>query len=111
MAACSVLGLVIALGYYLWRGDGIAFTPGALLVVVSTALLLLASLLLATRVLTHGFAIAFFVLASCLDILGTALAAWLLEANWLLAVTVIAAIGWIVHIAFDAPARLQEHTL
>lgn len=117
MAASSAIGLLASLIYYFWRGDGIAHTPGALLVVISTGLLLAASLAMATAVVRHWLLSEFLTVATCLDILGTACAAWLLEAHWILALMVLAAVGWIIHIAFDAPprsdarkhpARLQE---
>ena len=85
IAASSAAGLLASLIYYFWRGDGIAYTPGALLVIISTGLLLAASLVMATRVFRHWLLSEFFTVATCLDILGTAFAAWLLEAHWLLA--------------------------
>lgn len=105
MVVGSAAGLITSLIYYFWRGDGIAYTPGTLLVIVSTALLLVASLIMATGLFRHWLLSGFLAVATCLDILGTAFAAWLLEAHWLLALIVLAAIGWIVRIAFDAPAE------
>ena len=112
MAASSAAGFLASLIYYFWRGDGIAYTPGALLVIISTGLLLAASLVMATGVFRHWLLSEFFTVATCLDILGTAFAAWLLEANWLLAAMALSAVGWIVHIAFDAPAQpeAREHS-
>ena len=104
VAASAAGGLVAALIDYFWRGDGIAYTPGVLLVIASSVLLLAASLLLATRVLRSEFAVAFVVLAG-LDILGTGFAAWMLEANWLLGMMTLAAVGWIINVFFDAPAK------
>ncbi len=119
MAVSSIIGFLASLIYYFWRGDGIAYTPGTLLVIISTALLLAASLVMATGIWRHWLLSEFFLVATCLDILGTAFAAWLLEAHWLLALMALAAIGWIAHVAFDGrmgPAapelkrRLQEST-
>ena len=109
IAASSAAGLLASLIYYFWRGDGIAYTPGALLVIISTGLLLAASLVMATRVFPHWLLSEFLTVATCLDILGTAFAAWLLEAHWLLAMMALSAVGWIIHIAFDAPAQLDAH--
>jgi quinoprotein glucose dehydrogenase len=109
MAASSAAGLLASLIDYFWRGDGIAYTPGALLVIISTGLLLAASLVMATNVVRHWLLSEFFTVATCLDILGTVFAAWLLEAHWLLALMVLSAVGWIIHIAFDAPAQPDKH--
>lgn len=101
MVAGSGGGLLAALLDYVWRGDGIAFEAGTLLVVVSSALLLAAALLLASRAVRRGLAVAFVILAG-LDILGTGFAAWMLEANWLLSLTAVAAVGWMINVFFDA---------
>ena len=105
MTASSLAGLIAALIYYFRSGDGIAYTPGALLVVISTALLLAASLVLATGVIRHWLLNEFLMVSTALDILGTGFAAWLLEAHWLLAFTIVAAIGWITRLLFDAPLQ------
>jgi hypothetical protein len=116
MTVGSTFGLFAALIDYFWRGDGIAYTSGVLLVIVSSALLLGASLSLAIRALGGALTVAFVVLAG-LDILATGFAAWMLEANWLLGLMTVAAAGWIINVFFDAPAestvrayspRLQE---
>ncbi len=102
MAASAVGGLIASLIYYFWRGDGIAYTPGTLLVIVSTALLLASSLVMAMGVWRHRATTEFLAVATCLDVLGTAFAAWLLEAHWLLGLMVLAAAGWIINVFFDA---------
>ncbi len=40
MAVSSAIDLLASLIYYFWRGDGIAYTPGALLVIIATGLFL-----------------------------------------------------------------------
>ncbi len=105
MAAASAIGLLTALVDYFSRGNGIAYTPGVLLVVVASALLLAASLLLAADALRVGLTITFVTLAA-LDILGAGFAAWLLEANWILGLMIVAGVGWIVNVFVDAPAEL-----
>ena len=103
IAAASALALLTALIDYFSRGDGIAYTPGALLVVVASSLLLAASILLAADALRAWLAITFVVLA-CLDILATGFAAWLLEAHWIVGMMIVAAVGWVVNVFVDAPA-------
>ncbi len=101
MVAGSAGGLTAALIDYVWRGDGIAFEAGTLLVIISSALLLAAVLPLALRVVRGGLAVTLVTLAG-LDMLGTGFAAWMLEANWLLSLTTVAAVGWIINVFFDA---------
>ncbi len=72
--------------------------------ILSSALLLAAALMLATRVLRGGLAITFVILAG-LDILGTGFAAWMLEANWLLGLMGVAAVGWFTNVFFDAQTK------
>ncbi len=103
MTASATTAFLAALIYYLWRGDGIAGTPGALLVLGSTALLALASAAMATALDRHWAVKEFLMVATFLDVVGTLFAAWLLEAHWIVGLMILAAIGWIVHIIFDAP--------
>ncbi len=103
MTAGSALGLLVALIDYFWRGD-ISHTRGVLLVIVSSALLLGAALLLAIRA-PHGGLGATLVALAGLDILATGFAAWMLEADWLLGLMIVAAVGWIINVFFDAQTK------
>ena len=97
VAVASLLGLLLALYGYLTPHDGISFTPGALLVVVSTALILAASVLLGFRGLPRWVIVVLDVLL-LLGLLGTALAAWFLQTYILVALMFVGVIGWIVHL-------------
>lgn len=96
------LGLLAAIAGYLRRESGVDHSAGALLVVGSTALLLMAAL--ALRLAPRAWAPlrwGLWLLAGA-DVLGTALAAWLLHAWALLALMIFAlaaGIAW----AFPAP--------
>lgn len=80
-----------------------AGTPGALLVVGSTALLLVAGLVLLGR--PHArFVIVFFMVGVLLDVSGTGFAAILLESPPLLAAMALAGIGWIAWIFARTPS-------
>ena len=92
----SVLALLAALFNYFWTGNGIHGTGGALLTVVSTLLLTLA-----TGVVLNGWGsgwlrVVLEVLIG-LDFLGTAAAAYLLQAWILLALVLLAALAWFAH--------------
>ena len=92
------IGLVLSLIAYLTPHGAVAHSWGAVLVVVATALLLVASLLLALAEMSHWFVVLLEVLI-ILDIVGTGGAAYFLETYILLAFMVIALIGWIFHLA------------
>ncbi len=105
MVAGSAAGLVASIVYYFWRGNGIAHTDGVLVVIGSTAILLLAALVVVFDTRRHWFTSAFLNVGTCIDILGSGFAAWMLEANWLLGLMCLTALGWLVHVAFDSGAR------
>lgn len=80
-----------------------AGTPGALLVIGSTALMLVAGLVLLGR--AHArFVILFFVVGVLLDVFGTGFAAMLLESPPLLAAMAVAGIGWLAWIVGRRPS-------
>ena len=98
MAACSAAGLAISIFDYL-QPDGIGGSAGALLVIVSSALILAASAvrgLLAARWLQITIRILLL-----LGVLGTGFAAYMLEAWLLLALMALAMIGWLVSVFAD----------
>lgn len=105
LTVSAFAGLIASLVYYFWRGDGIAYTDGALVVIGSTAILLIAGLVLIFDTRRHWFTSAFFNVGACIDILGTGFAAWMLDAYWLLGLMCLAGMGWLVHVAFDAGAQ------
>ena len=98
LLVAAVAGLVVALFNEVWTGNGIHGTAGAALVVISAALMVAAAgvLLFAGRI-GPGLRATLIVLIA-LDILGTGLAAYLLEANWLIAAMAVALVGWIVEL-------------
>lgn len=105
MAAVAVLGALAfldSLFNYFSPGNGIHGTEGALLVMVSTLLLTIAALLIASRRI-GGWVRGLFEVLIALDLLGTALAAYLLEAWILLALVILAAIAWLLHIFRPTP--------
>jgi hypothetical protein len=77
------------------------------LVVISSALMVAAAaLILAARMSRPQRGL--LVVLVALDIVGTAFAAYLLEADLLLAAMAAAAVGWIVHLASDRLRRLAS---
>lgn len=107
LGIATALGLIDAIFNYFWTGNGIHGQPGALLVVVSTALQLIATLLIYFGVLRGRWRTLFEVLI-CLDLIGTAIAAIFLEAWILLVLTIIAAIGWLIHVIRRPASNTSE---
>jgi hypothetical protein len=104
LLVAAVGGLAIAIFNYVWHDNGIHGTPGALLVVISLALMVAASCALLFAEMGRGLRATLIVLIA-LDIIGTGLASYMLEADWLLAAMAVALIGWILHLVFDRAPR------
>ena len=90
----AVLAFLDSLFNYFWPGNGIHGSEGALLVVVSTLLMAIAAALIAYQRI-HGPVRGLFQVLLVLDFLGTALAAYFLEAWILLALVALAALAWL----------------
>ena len=97
LTAASLIALIDTLFNYFDGSNGIHGTEGALLVVVSTALQLVAALLILFNVVRGGWKVLFEVLIF-LDLVGTVAAAYFLEAPILITLTVIAFIGWVMQL-------------
>jgi hypothetical protein len=93
------VALAIAIFDFFWPGNGIHGTAGAGLVVISSALLVAAATVLVFVARLGGGLRGTLLVLIALDIIGTGFAAYLLEADWLLAAMAVALIGWIVHLA------------
>ena len=102
----SLLALLDSLFNYFWTGNGIHGSEGALLVVVSTLLLVLAVGVVLNR-WGPGWLRLILEILTVLDFLGTGLAAYFLEAWILLALVVLAAIAWLIHVLRPAPRPLS----
>jgi quinoprotein glucose dehydrogenase len=101
----ALIGLVIAVFDYFWTGNGIHGTGGVLLVIVSTAaMLVLSTVLVYSSGMPRGVrgVLLFLIIVA---IAGTAFAAYLLLAWWLLAAMVLALIGWLIDLP---PGRMTR---
>lgn len=111
LAIASLLGLVDAIFNYFWTGDGIHGTAGAALVIVSSALLTIASGLIAVGLVPWRWVVVLIDVLLFLGILGTGFAAYMLDAWVLVGLMVAALIGWFVNIfppAGNAHARVAR---
>ena len=93
----ALLAFFDALFEYFNPGNGIHGSEGALLVVISTVLMVAAAALILFSVVGGELRTIFEILL-VLDMVGTALAAYFLEAWILLALVVLAAVAWLVHV-------------
>ena len=97
------LGLLVAIWNYfaptalLAPTTDVSRTRGALLAIAATGILLLAGLVLGGSARNRGL-VTFLVLGSLVGIIGTALTAWLLESRLLLALMLVAAVGWLLRV-------------
>ena len=107
LAALSLLALLDSVFNYFSRGNGISGTEGALLVVVSTLLMLIAAILLA-RDMVRGWVRVTFEILIVLDFIGTTAAAHFLNAWLLVAVVAVAAIAWLAHVFAAAPRSSHQ---
>lgn len=109
IALGAAVGLVVSIYNYfspvgfLSAYSNTAGTAGVLLVIGSTAIMLVAGLILAT--LPRSRSLVVFALAGCLvDILGTGFAALLLDSLPLLVAMAIAAVGWLMWVFGRRPS-------
>ena len=112
VALAAAVGFVTALVDYFTPGSGIDGSGGAMLVAVSTALIFVAAVLIVMHILdrAHWLFVTFQVLL-LLGILGTGLAAYLLESALLLSAMVVALIGWVASLASPGPVSASEPLL
>lgn len=96
MPAAALAGTLVSVVNYFMPDNGIAGTPGALLVVASTALLVVVGFVLRRASPRAGGLSRMLRVIAMVLIAGTAWAAWLLEAPTLVAIMGVAALGWVV---------------
>jgi hypothetical protein len=101
VAIAAAAGFVVSLIAYVTPHGPIAHSWGALLVLVSTGLIIAALLLIARTAPARWFHTVLEVLI-VLDILGTGVCAYFLEAHLLLFLMAVALIGCILHVWRDA---------
>jgi hypothetical protein len=106
LLAASALCLLVALIEYFMPENGVDGTLGALIVVGSTALMLVAA-----AAVWLGYARKTLMVLILLDILGTGFAAYMLEANVLVGFIALASIAWLIGVFAGgrprAPASAQ----
>jgi hypothetical protein len=103
----AVVAFLDSVFEYFWPANGIHGTEGAVLVVISTLLMAIASALIAARAAKGWFYILLEILVF-LDLWGTGVAAYFLE-NWILLVLdFLALIVFVIHVAMPRRAVVAE---
>ena len=104
LTAASLLGLALAVFQYVDTGNGIAYSPGALLVAVAAALILAASVVvLFGQGLPAWFGGLLYALI-IIGLIGAALAAYFLDSYWLMALMIIGLLGSLAQL-IPSPGR------
>lgn len=104
LAAAMAAGLCVAAFNYLSTGNGIDHTAGALLVIVSSVLLLGASLLFGLRWVGARWLAVILDILILLGLIGTAAAAYFLEADLLLVLMILGLCAWLVAVLASTPS-------
>ena len=99
----AFIGAAVSLANYLSPDSGIAGTPGAILVIAST-IILLGFALVMRGYAQHGRAFRTLVATlAFLNIVGTALAGYLLDSETLVALMMVCLVGWLALIFRPQP--------
>ena len=101
----ALIGLAEAVFDFFWSGNGIHGTAGVVLVIVSTALMVLAAGALTLWPAMPRWLRGVLMILILLDIAGSGFASYMLEAWWLVGAMALALVGWIVHLAADRAPR------
>ncbi len=107
LCLAALIGLGICVFAYFSTGNGIHGTAGVLLVIVSTALMLLAALAISIWPAMWVWLRGLLLVLIALDIVGSGFAGYMLDDWWLVGAMALATIGWLAYLAAD-PARRRE---
>ena len=109
LIAASLASLTVAVLNDVTPGNGIAGSDGALLVAVSSALVLTAALILAFALPRRTWQRVTLEILLAVGITATGFAAYLLEANLHLGFIALAFVGWVAHL-FGPPRAADRST-
>ena len=102
---CSggIVGAAVSMANYLSPDSGIAGTPGAILVIASTVILVALGLIMRGGAIRSRALRVFVAAAALLDIAGTAFAGYLLESETLVVAMLVSLVGWFIHLFESRP--------
>ena len=104
MILAALAGLGVSIFNYVDPQSGIAGEPGTILVIVSTAILVVAAWLLTGSKLRGRFVRGLLTTGLLLDIAGTAFAGYLLHSQALVILMGVALLGWLAYLFSPRPA-------
>ena len=96
MVLAGAFGAGAAIYDFYSVSTGLDGTGGVELVIVSSLLMVFGALMVI--MLGRGFLASIFVFLLLLDVIGTGVAGYFLESPLIMAVTVLAALGWLLHV-------------
>ena len=100
----AIVGTAVSVANFFSPDSGIAGTPGAILVIASTVILLALGLIMRGGVIRgRGFRV-FVAAAALFDIVGTAFAGYLLNSETLVVAMLVSLAGWFIHLFESRPA-------
>jgi hypothetical protein len=101
---CSggIVGAAVSVANFFAPDSGIAGTPGAMLVVASTVILVAFGLIMRGGTRSRGVRV-FVAAAALLDIAGTAFAGYLLDSETLVVAMLVSLAGWFIHLFESRP--------
>ena len=103
VALAGLAGCVVSIANYFNADSGIAGEPGTVLVIASTAILALFGWFMTGSGGGRAFR-AFVAVSALLDIAGTTFAGYLLHSQSLVYLTLLALVGWLIHVFGPRPA-------
>jgi hypothetical protein len=101
----AVVGAAVSLFNYFSPDSGIAGTPGVILVIASTVILIALGLIMRGGAMRSRALRVFIAAAALLDIAGTAFAGYLLESETLVVAMLVSLAGWFIHLFESRPSK------
>ena len=97
------VGVAVSIANFFSPDSGIAGTPGAILVVASTVILVALGLIMRGGTIRSRAVRGFVAAAALLDIAGTAFAGYLLDSQTLVVAMLVSLAGWFIHLFESRP--------
>lgn len=104
LCVAAAVGAAVSIANYFSPDSGIAGTPGAILVIASSVILIALGLIMRGAAMRSRGLRVFVAAAALLDILGTAFAGYLLESETLVVAMLVCLAGWFIHLIEPRPA-------
>jgi hypothetical protein len=104
LCSAAVVGAAVSITNYFSPDSGIAGTPGAILVIASSVILIALGVIMRGAAMRSRGLRVFVAAAALLNIAGTAFAGYLLESETLVVAMAVCLAGWFIHLIEPRPA-------